>query len=124
MRNDLPAQPALEQYRDAIAWLELDGVHVAYLATKVERVRAGLLLRRQERLWLLLTRLDGTCEPIQEDYAPWSYVRELQEGFITWPWPEGGARYRVRWLAGAERRGAWARYGITQDVGAYMGTGR
>ncbi len=113
-------RPQLDDYRDAIASVHLDGVHVGHLATQVEPMRAGLLLRRQERVWLLLTRLDGVVD-IQEDYAPWTYVSELRDGHINWsPLRGDDVDYKVRWLAGDERHRAWLRYGIVEDVGTYM----
>ena len=126
MQNDLPAEPALDKYRDAVASLHLNGTHVGYLATKVERMRAGLLLRRRDTVWLLLTRLDGSRDrdAIQEDYAPWYYLSELEDGHINWAGPEGYVHYQVRWLMGDERRDAWDRYGIVEEVGAYMGDSR
>ncbi len=114
-------RPELDDYRDAIASVHLDGAHVGYLATKVESMRAGFLFRRQERAWLLLTRLDGTLD-IQEDYPPWAYVLELRNGHINWSSRDGGdVDYEVRWLAGDEKRRAWLRYGIVEEVGTYMG---
>lgn len=114
-------RPELDDYRDAIASVHLDGVHVGYLATQVEPIRAGFLLRRQERVWLLLTRLDG-MQDIHEDYAPWGYVSDLRNGHINWSPREGGnVDYEVRWLAGDERHRAWLRYGIVEEVGTYMG---
>lgn len=121
MPKHLPAEPPLDKYRDAIASVHLNGTHVGYLATKVESMRVGLLLRREERVWLLLTRLDGRREPIQEDYAPWTYVTELEDDRITWGATDADVHYQVRWLEGDGRRDAWNRYGIVQDVGAYMG---
>lgn len=122
MQDDRPAEPALDRYRDAVATLHLNGTHVGYLATKVECMRAGLLLRRENRVWLLLTRLDGSRDPIQEDYAPWTYLSELQEDRINWAAPGGETHYQVQWLEGGERRDAWGRYGIVDEVGAYMGS--
>ena len=124
MQDNLPAEPSLDRYRDAVASLHLNGTHVGYLATKVERMRAGFLLRREERVWLLLTRLDGSRDPIQEDYAPWSYISDLHEDRINWGSPGGETHYQVRWLEGGERRDAWSRYGIVGEVGAYMGGSR
>lgn len=115
------AEPWFDGYRDALALLHVDGVHVAYLAMKVELMRAGLLLRPAARVWFLLTRLDGSHDLIQEDYAPWTYVCELRQGGITWASRGGEVTYEVRWLQGDERRDAWGRYGILEDVGAYMG---
>jgi hypothetical protein len=122
VEDDLPAQPAFEKYRDAVALLHLNGAHVGYLATKVEGMRAGLLLRRGETIWLLLTRLDGSRarDAIQEDYAPWGYICELEDDHINWAGPDGDVHYQVRWLEGDERRDAWGRYGIVEEVGAYM----
>ena len=112
---------ALDEYCEAVARLQLAGQHVAYLATQVEPMRAGWLFRRQERVWLLVTHLDGRRDPIQEDYAPWSYVGELQEGHLEWAGPHGGADYTVEWLSGEARQLAWAEYGIHEEPGAYMG---
>lgn len=114
-------QPALGEYRDAIASVHLDGVCVGYLATQVEAMRAGFLLRRMERVWLLLTLLDGTVE-IEEDYPPrWWSVRELAEGHITWSSLNGrDVDYEVRWLTGDARERAWGRYGIVEEVGTYI----
>jgi hypothetical protein len=113
-------QADLGAYRDAIASVHLRGSHVGYLATVVEPMRAGLRLRRQERVWLLLTLLDGTVD-MQEDYAPWTYVRDLGDGHINWSSFEADVDYEVRWLAGDERSRAWLRYGILGDVGTYIG---
>jgi hypothetical protein len=124
MPDDLPVEPPLDKYRDAIASVHLNGMHVGYLATKVEGMRVGFLLRREERVWLLLTRLDGRREPVQEDYAPWTYITELEEDRIAWAAPDADVQYQVRWLEGDERRDAWSRYGIVQEVGAYMGDSR
>ena len=115
------AEPWLDEYRDALASLHIGGAHVAYLATKVEPMRAGLLLRPAARVWLLLTRLDGSRDPIQEDYEPWYYLSELAEGGINWASPGGEVVYEVRWLEGEQRDEAWGRYGIIEAVGAYMG---
>jgi len=125
-RDNSPTDPALEKYRDAVASLHLNGTHVGYLATKVEGMRGGFLLRRQDRAWLLLTRLDGSRgrDAIQEDYAPWTSISELQEDRINWAWLDGDVHYQVQWLTGEERRDAWDRYGIVEEVGAYMGSSR
>lgn len=119
-------EPALDEYRDAVASLHLNGTHVGYLATKVEGMRAGFLLRRQERVWFLLTRLDGSRDrdAIQEDHAPWTYVSQLEEDRINWASPDGDVPYQVQWLTGDERRDAWDRWGVLEEVGAYMGRGR
>lgn len=119
-------EPALDEYRDTVASLHLNGTHVGYVATKVEGMRAGFLLRRQERVWFLLTRLDGSRDrdTIQEDHAPWTYVSELEEDRINWASPDGDVPYQVQWLTGDERRDAWDRWGILEEVDAYRGSGR
>jgi hypothetical protein len=126
VRDNSPTGGALDKYRDAVASLHLNGMHVGYLATKVEHVRAGFLLRRQERVWFLLTRLDGSRDrdAIQEEYLPWTYISELEDDHINWAAPEGGVNYQVHWLTGDEQRDAWDRYGIVEAVGAYMGGGQ
>lgn len=110
----------LDAFRDAVGALYEGGAHAGYLATTVEAMRAGLLLRRQERVWLLLTGLDGNQE-IQEDYAPWVCIPDLRDGHIKWGWHEGDeVDYEVRWLSGDQRQSAWPRYGIVEDLGTYM----
>jgi hypothetical protein len=111
----------LDDFRGSIGSLHVDGSHVGYLATVVEPMRTGILLRGHERVWLLLTRLDGTLD-IQEDYAPWTYVPELQNGHIKWSPTRDGEEvdYQVRWLTGDDRRNAWLRYGIVGNVGTYI----
>lgn len=111
----------LDEYCDAVAALHRNGSHVGYLATKVEPMRSGFLLRRSHRVWLLLTRLDGTLD-IREDYPPWTYISELRDDHIEWSWTQGGSDvdYEVRWLSGDERDRAWLRYGIVDEVGTYM----
>lgn len=113
-------QPNLDEYRDAIASLHLDGALVGYLAIQVKSMRAGFTLRRQERMWLLMSLLDGTRD-LGEDYAPWAYASELRDGHIDWAGRSGEADYEVRWLSGDEKRTAWLRFGILDDVGSYMG---
>jgi hypothetical protein len=113
-------QMDLDDSRDAIASVHRGDAHVGYLATKVEPMRSGFLLGRQERVWLLLTRLDGTLD-IQEDYAPWTSVRELREGHINWYSHHGGDQaYVVHWLTGDQKQRAWLRYGVVEEVATYM----
>lgn len=99
-------QVDLDDLRDAVASLHADGSHVGYLATSVEPMRAGFLLPRQVRVWLLLTRLDGTLD-IHEDYAPWTYVTELRSGHISWSTHDRDETYyKVRWLSRDEKQDA------------------
>ena len=77
---------------------------------------------RDERVWLLVTWVDGRRERIEEDYQPWISVAELREGHFVWQSPGGEVDFEAEWLSGAERDRAWESYGIHDDVGAYMTT--
>ncbi len=108
--------PALDVFRSGLAALSLEGRVVAYLATIVERV-----WWRQERVWLLVTHLDGTHERIMEDYEPWTSVAEVRAGHLVWDLADGEVDYQVTWLDGGEREPLWGVYGIVNDaVGNYL----
>jgi len=70
----------------------------------------------------LVTWSDGRRERIEEDYPPWTLVEEVRQGRVELETEPGTkpATFVVRWLSGDERSRAWARYGITDEVEAYM----
>jgi hypothetical protein len=112
--------PALDDFRQGVAALFQGGVCVAHVATLVEAMRTPF--RRKERVWLLLTHLDGSRERIKEDYPPWTYVSELQQGRLVWEagGPDGTTVYDASWLEGDAREPAWELWGIKSDVSSYL----
>ena len=73
-------------------------------------------------MWWLVTWSDGRRERIEEDYPPWTLVEEVRQGWVELETEQGAkpATFIVRWLSGDERSRVWARYGIIEDVEAYM----
>jgi hypothetical protein len=64
--------------------------------------------------------LDGTREPIVEDYQPWTSVIELSDGHLTWDRNGQEQDFEARWLSGQDRDRAWKNFGIHEAVEAYM----
>lgn len=113
--------PALDQFRQGIAGLFDEDTLVGHVATVVEPFWGlGAPVRIQERVWLLVTWIDGRREQLLEDYPPWTSVTELREGHFVWPDPRGDIDFTTRWLTGAEQQQAWQRWGITSDPSTYM----
>jgi hypothetical protein len=111
----------LDQFRGGLAVLRDRGEVVGYVATVVEPMWPPFRpLRRQERVWLLVSWTDGSRERIFEDYLPWTSVAELREGHLSWDSPDGEVDLQASWLAGKDREQAWPRYGILDDISAYL----
>lgn len=111
----------LNAFRNGIAALSDHGNLVGYVATVVEPMWSPFFpFRRQEQVWLLVSWIDGSRERIFEDYAPWTAVEELSQGHLLWESPHGESDLEARWLSGEEREQAWRRFGIVDDVSAYL----
>lgn len=94
-----------------------DGVTVGHVATTLGTFWSpGRPLTVQQWVWLVVVWADGLKEPAEEDYPPWSHVREIWDGVFVWldGGPRGG-EYTVEWLPDDEREGAWADLGVTID---------
>ena len=113
---------SLDLFRLGVASLALDGDVRGHLASTVETFWGlGRPFRLQERVWLLLTWSSGARERIIEDHPPWTTVGEVKRGEFVWHSPQGEpVNYSVKWLRGTHRDQAWEKYGINDDVGAYM----
>jgi hypothetical protein len=116
--RDRPGDPGLDEFREGVAVLRDGDAVVGYVASIVEPMWASF--RRQERVWLLVTWVDGRRERIQEDYEPWTSVSELRDGHFVWETATGEIDFAATWLDGEERAHAWAAVGIHEDVGSYM----
>ena len=115
--------PELDPFRDGVAALRDDDGHVVgYLATVVGHFWTPFQpLTRQECVWWLVTWTDGRRNRIEEDYPPWTLVDEVREGYAELEVsPQEDRRFSIEWLEGDARAEAWQRYGILDDVGAYM----
>ena len=126
-RPEAPIPASLAPFDRGLAELsDANGMVVGHIATTVEPAR-NLFFRRIHLVWLLITWTNGKRERIIEDYEPWTYVAQLQDGWLLWDdlWDDEvdapATRYEARWLAGDERDEAWRRYGIHEPVGHYIG---
>jgi hypothetical protein len=59
----------LDPFREGVWALRRHEMVLGHVATVVEPV--WMPFRRTERVWLLVTWLDGVTERIEEDYEPW-----------------------------------------------------
>lgn len=109
---------SLNEFRRGVAVLRADAEVVGHLATIVEPFRGPG--GRRERVWLLVTWVDGRRDRIEEDYPPWTSVAEICRGFLTWTIDDRETKLEVAWLEGDSADEAWERYGIHDEVGHYL----
>lgn len=103
--------PEWELFRDGLAALCRDGQIVGHVATSLGHVRTPLAPRTPRPwVWLVVVWSDGTKEPSVEDYAPWTYVTEMRDGYVEWLSSDDRSRdgrYDIHWIpaegAAAER---------------------
>jgi hypothetical protein len=109
--------PELSRFDRGCLALRREGAIVGHVATTLGTFWSpGRARTVQQWVWLVVVWADGEKERAQEDYPPWTYVREISDGEFVWPYPgpRGGA-YTVEWLADEEREAKWAELGITLD---------
>jgi hypothetical protein len=58
---------------------------------------------------------NGDRERPLEDYPPWTIVKELQDGRLTWDEGDHRGTYSVEWLPADQSRATWSDLGITLD---------
>ena len=109
---------SLNEFRRGVAVLRADAEVVGHLATIVEPFRGPG--GRRERVWLLVTWVDGRRDRIEEDYPAWTSVAEICRGFLTWTIDDRDTKLEVAWLEGDSADEAWERYGIHDEVGHYL----
>jgi hypothetical protein len=108
--------PALDIFDRGIAVLRRDDQVAGHVATTLSSMWSpSRPLSRQDWVWLLIVWADGDRERPVEDYPPWSIVREIQAGRLTWEDGDHAGVYRVEWVPGDEREAAWRELGISLD---------
>jgi hypothetical protein len=109
--------PDLDPFDGGCPALRRDGAIVGHVATTVGTFWSpGRARTLQQWVWLVVVWADGAKERAEEDYPPWTYVREIQDGTFSWPHPgPRGGDYTVEWLPGDERGAMWAELGVTLD---------
>ena len=105
-----PHDPALDPFMWGLAVLRLNGQTAGHLATTLGSFSS--LFPRQMRPWVHYIAIwsDGTREPAEEDYPPWTFIREMQDGYFSGPRP---VRYEAAWLEEPDRSRMWGELGVS-----------
>ena len=107
-----PSDPALEPFDLGLAVLRLNGQVAGHVATTLGSFSTLFSRQMQPWIWYIVIWADGTREHPEEDYPPWTFVREVQSGYFDGP---GSVRYEAQWLEEPERTRMWAELGISVD---------
>lgn len=104
--------PTLEPFNLGLAALRLDGQIVGHVATTLGSFSSLFSRQMQHRVWFIVIWTDGTREYAEEDYPPWTFVREIQGGYFDGP---GDVRYQTEWLEEPERTQMWTKLRISSS---------
>ncbi|OUE19240.1 hypothetical protein BFL34_02282 [Clavibacter michiganensis] len=111
-----PAIPdeSLDPFDEGMGVLTRDGAVVGHVATIRSQFHGLLLRRRQWWIWYVVVWSDGARERSQEDYPPWSAVREMQAGYLDVDTGRDSrtGRYGFAWLSPVDAAAARERLGI------------
>lgn len=103
--------PSLDAFRGGVAALRRDGQVAGHIATSVRTFWAPLSFsrRRQWWVWFIVVWANGERESPEEDYPPWTMVREMRSGTFSWDEEdEHRGHYTVEWLPERARQEALA----------------
>lgn len=115
-RREPEPEPALAPFRGGVAILRRDDKFCGHIASEVSQFQARP--RNGWWVWFVILWVDGTKDRLIEDYAPWTYVTEMQQGFIDYA---GGMLmmdktragvYDVEWVPVSEAARVRAEVGI------------
>lgn len=112
------ADPALDAFRGGVAALRRDGEVAGHVATTVMTFWAPFSFsrRRQWWVWFIVVWANGDREMPDEDYPPWTVVREMQSGTFTWEQDDAHrVDYTVEWLPEEARQEALSALRIGPD---------
>lgn len=76
--------PDIERFRDGLVALYRDGEHAGYVATSLSTFVTPFSRRKQWWVWFVVVFSDGTRHNLIEDYPPWTYVRDMLDGYFDW----------------------------------------
>lgn len=110
--------PALDPFRGGVAVLRRDGQVAGHVATTVTTFWAPLSFsrRRQWWVWFIVVWADGHRELPDEDYPPWTVVREMQSGTFSWDQDDAyRGDYTVEWLPEEARQAMLSALNIGPD---------
>lgn len=103
---------------DRGVWMVRQGDrHVGHVLSTLGHFRSILRPRtRQDWIWALVIWSDGSRERPMEDYPPWTFVRELLDGFLTWDTGIRAGTYEVDLLPAEDREAVWASLGVSASL--------
>ncbi|MCO7240095.1 hypothetical protein [Aeromicrobium sp. CnD17-E] len=91
--------PDIERFRDGVVALFRGGEQTGYVATRLGAFTNGLSRQQQWWVWFVVVFNDGTRHNEIEDYPPWTYVREMLNGYFDWQESSGDeGPFDVVWL--------------------------
>jgi len=93
--------PSLTPFHDGLAVLKNGEKVAGHIATSVSKFWSPFSpLARQWWVWSVIVWADGTKERAIEDYPPWSYVKEMQNGKLNW----NNESFDIEWLPSGEAK--------------------
>lgn len=97
--RDPEPDPNIERFRDGLVSLHRGGDHAGYVATSLSTFATPFSRQRQWWVWLIVIFNDGTRHNLIEDYPPWTYVREMLDGYFDWQQSTADeGPFSVKWL--------------------------
>lgn len=99
----------LAPFVDGLAVLKYNGKVVGHIATTVSKFWSPFSpLSLHWWVWSVIVWKDGTKERAIEDYEPWSYVKEMKGGKLSW----NGMVFDIEWLPKNKAKQQYIKLGI------------
>ena len=106
--------PSLDAFDMGTVVLREGDVVAGHVATTLSTMWSpGRPFTRQDWIWLVIVWANGDREAPIEDYPPWSIVKEIQDGALTWDDGDHRGTYSAEWLPADQSQATWAALGIS-----------
>jgi hypothetical protein len=106
---------ALDVFDQGCLVLRRNGQKAGHVATALSTFWSpGRPFTMQDWVWFIVVWSNGERERSFEDYPPWTFVNEIQNGVFVWH--DGNSHsgeYSAEWLPDSERQEKWAELGVT-----------
>lgn len=92
--------PALEVFDDGVGVLSQNGEIAGHVFTSRSWFWSpSTPLRKQWWVWYIVVWVDASRERSEEDYPPWTTVKQMQGGYLEWVSTDARqGRYDLQWL--------------------------
>ena len=108
--------PALDVFDKGTAVLRQGDVVAGHIASTLSTMWSpSRPFTRQDWIWLLIVWTNGDRERPIEDYPPWSIVKEICDGVLTWDEGDHRGTYSVEWLPADQTPATWTALGISLE---------